>query len=216
MSQPADDTRHRLLEAAGEVFADKGFRAATVREICDRAGANLGAVNYYFRDKETLYVEVIKHVHHSEEEPDLEWNPDTPPEAKLRDYLRQMLTRILDQPRPAWHSRLMIREMAEPTQACGPFVHSFLRARYELLGSILAELLPPETPVEERHLAAFCIVGQALHFKFLKSIGPLLVGEQEYRTYDVDRLADYVTRFSLAALRHLRPGQGGTRTESPN
>ena len=48
------NTRQRVLEAAGEVFAERGFRAATVREICQRAKANLAAVNYHFGDKERL------------------------------------------------------------------------------------------------------------------------------------------------------------------
>ena len=59
MSSP-DDPRQRLLETAGQIFAEKGFDGATVREICRRAGVNIAAVNYYFRDKERLYIEAVK------------------------------------------------------------------------------------------------------------------------------------------------------------
>ena len=55
------ETRQRLLEAAGEVFAERGFRAATVRVICQRAKANIAAVNYYFGDKERLYTAVLQY-----------------------------------------------------------------------------------------------------------------------------------------------------------
>ena len=58
----ADGTRERLLEAAGEVFAQKGFREATIREICARAGANIAAINYHFGGKERLYAEVLRYV----------------------------------------------------------------------------------------------------------------------------------------------------------
>src|SRR5262249_60980207 len=45
------ETRRRVLEAAGPIFAAKGFEATTVREICARAGATVSAVTYHFPSK---------------------------------------------------------------------------------------------------------------------------------------------------------------------
>lgn len=206
MAHAADDTRGRLLEAAGEVFAAKGFQAATVREICGRAGANLAAVNYHFGDKQRLYVETVKHAQCSGEEESLpEWPPDTPPEVKLSDYVHRMLARFFDARRPVWHAQLMAREMAEPTEACVALVDSYIRPSYELLDRILEDLLPAGTSVTDRHLIAFSIVGQCVHFKIHRPIAVQLVGQEEYATYDVARLADHVAGFSLAALRREPP-----------
>ena len=47
----SDPTREKLLDVAGRIFADRGYRAATIREICLAAGANVAAVNYHFGDK---------------------------------------------------------------------------------------------------------------------------------------------------------------------
>ena len=56
---PTPGTRERLLDTAERLFAARGFAGTSVREITDAAGANLGAVNYYFRSKENLYAEVF-------------------------------------------------------------------------------------------------------------------------------------------------------------
>ena len=53
-------TRAKLLQAATHVFAEQGFHAATVREICTRADVNVAAINYHFRDKLGLYFEVLR------------------------------------------------------------------------------------------------------------------------------------------------------------
>ena len=54
-------TRRRLLEAAAEVFAEDGFRAATIQRICRRAGANIAAAHYHFGDKAELYAAVFEY-----------------------------------------------------------------------------------------------------------------------------------------------------------
>src|ERR1700684_2138612 len=53
-------TREHLLEAAGHVFAQKGFERTTAKEICERAHTNTAAVNYYFGGIEALYAAVME------------------------------------------------------------------------------------------------------------------------------------------------------------
>ena len=55
-----DDTRQRLIDAAGTIFAEKGYEAASVRDICQQASANIAAVNYHFGSKENLVNEVFR------------------------------------------------------------------------------------------------------------------------------------------------------------
>lgn len=206
MSQLGDQTRGRLLEAAGEIFAQKGFQAATVREICSRAGANPAAVNYHFGDKQRLYAEVVRHAHSGgAQQPPPEWPPGTDPAVKLRDFIRQMLSHLLDTEQPAWHAQLMIREMFTPTEACAALVEADIRPRADLLNHIIGELVSEQTPASDRHLIAFSIIGQCLFFNSRNRIAPLLVGQQEYDTYDIARLADHIAQFSLAGLGHAEP-----------
>jgi AcrR family transcriptional regulator len=53
-------TRERLIEAATRLFADAGFRGASVRDICNQARANPGAVSYHFGGKKQLYRAVLR------------------------------------------------------------------------------------------------------------------------------------------------------------
>jgi len=52
-------TRQRLLEAAEELFSDRGFEKVSVRDITERAGANVAAVNYHFGSREGLVEQVM-------------------------------------------------------------------------------------------------------------------------------------------------------------
>lgn len=61
-SSPASrrSTRERILDAALDVFSEKGFHVATVDEIAERAGLGKGTVYRYFANKETLFNELVQ------------------------------------------------------------------------------------------------------------------------------------------------------------
>jgi AcrR family transcriptional regulator len=195
-----DDTRQRLLESAEEIFADKGFKAASIREICTKAGANIAAVNYHFRDKEQLYIETVKYAHRSciEGEPFPEWETNTLPMQKLRDFIRVVATRMLAPQSPS-AQQLMMREMAQPTAACAAIVEEHIRPMAQKLSGILSELMPAATS-QQQFLVAFSIVGQCVFYRNHRAIAALLVGEEEFRRFDVDLVANHVTDFTLRAL----------------
>lgn len=203
MSMSTDDPRLRLLNAAGEIFAQKGFDAATVREICQRAEVNVAAVNYYFRDKSQLYFEAVTQAQCMQIDfSQFEWPEGTPATEKLKGFIRQMMTEMLDDERPSWHVALMMREMAEPTAACHELVRSFIGPKFAILVGVLRELLPAEVSLDLLHLHAFSIVGQCLLYRFHRPVGRLLIGEEAFlRLNAIDLLTDHVTRFSLDGLR---------------
>jgi AcrR family transcriptional regulator len=208
---PSDDTRQRLLEAAGEVFAEKGFKGATVRDIIQRAGVNLAAVNYHFRDKEGLYVEAVKTAFcgQSEEFPLPAWAPGTPPAVKLADFIHTEAHHLIDSPARPWYRPLMMQELANPSPVCRQLVIEKIGPRAAALDAILGELLP-DVAHGRRNLIALSIIGQCVFHRLAQPVVKLVVGEEEYRTYDAERLGAHITAFSLAAL-GLAPPYGAAK-----
>src|ERR1700677_3172764 len=131
-----EDTRTKLLDAAGQVFAESGFQAATVREICSRAGVNIALVNYYFGDKLELYAEVLRYsigaAKDGNDSPLQKAMQSTaPPEAVLREMILAMVHRIYRADRPGWHFRLMVHELAQPTPAMAAVIDETMRPVYK-------------------------------------------------------------------------------------
>ncbi len=204
------ETRQRLLEAAGAVFAEHGFRAATVREICERARANVAAVNYHFGDKEALYSMAIRHwlgAAIQKYPPDGGLGPEAPAEARLRAFVRSFLFRILDEGRPAWHGRLMAREMADPTPAMDEVIAEFIQPLMKLLHGIVRDLLGPGADDEVVALCSRSVVGQCLFYNHARPVLQKLE-RATFTPEQIDRLAEHVASFSLAAMKALG-GAGG-------
>lgn len=197
-----DPTRERLLDAAGQAFAERGYRAATIREISRRAKVNIAAINYHFRDKEHLYIEAVKRAHRSriEEVPLPEWAPGTPPARKLKDFIRMLLNRLLNERSPEWYTQLMMREIFQPTAACVEVVREYIGPTFSKLLEVLDEVLPEGASASVRHRTAFSIVGQCTHYRLARPIIALLLPTEEFKSYDVDTLAEHISTFTLRAL----------------
>jgi TetR/AcrR family transcriptional regulator, regulator of cefoperazone and chloramphenicol sensitivity len=203
------ETRTRLLEAAGEVFASRGFREATIRDICGRAGANIAAVNYHFRDKEGLYREVLAYTaKQSVERYPMWFDPSRPAEERLGLFVRNYMERLLDDGRPAWFGKLLAREMFEPTSALEDLARNFAGPMYAALQGIVGDLLGPRADERMVKLCARSVVGQCLFYKHARPMIERLAPEQGFGPADRGKLAEHITAFSLAAIGALRSCDG--------
>ncbi len=197
------DCRGRILEAAGEIFADCGFRGATVRKICERAKVNVAAVNYYFGGKEKLYSEVLRYWHDFAIQKYpllLGVGEDAPAEEQLRAFIRSFLFRMLDKGKPAWFGKLMAREIIEPTQAFEHLVEEIVRPRDRVLASIVQKIIG--TPVSEEKIRLCCssIIGQCLYYYHARSVIERLYKQDISTPDEIERIADHIMQFSLKGL----------------
>ena len=196
------ETRQRLLEAAGEVFAEHGFRDATIREICEKAKANVAAIHYHFGDKEEIYAAVFDYARTCAvaQFNDLT-SPGTPVEERLRTFVRSVLKRFFDEGRPAWLGKLVAREMIEPSKALDALVDGQIRPNSERLRAVVRELIGREIDEQELWRCTFSIAAQWLFYFHCGQVVKRLNPDQRFDAEELDRLTDHITKFSVAALK---------------
>lgn len=208
-----EPTRERLLYAAGEVFADQGFRKATVRAICGRAGVNVASVNYHFSSKQDLYAAVLEFAFRQSLRrypPGLDEAPGAAPERRLFLFIRNFLFRLLHEESPAWFGRLMAREIVEPTGALDRIVDTAIRPLHEALGAVVREILGNRAGDEDVRRCVFSILGQCLFYRHAMPVVARLYPPFRWEDEEIERTARHVAAFSLAALRHMaHPKRGG-------
>jgi AcrR family transcriptional regulator len=174
-----------------------------VKEICEAAGANIAAINYHFRDKESLYGEVLKYAHACAESlDDLQMlvSAPIPPDQKFAEFIKHMLRSMFAEGRPAWHGKLMAREMTEPTAALSTMVEHGIRPKFAVLRSIIADILgvPIEHDVVRWYGAS--VIAQCVFFYTNRPICERLYPDLTYEPEQVERMALHIVRFSLDGL----------------
>lgn len=209
MSQPPSPaspdavTRQRLVDAAADVFVEHGFRGATVRDICARAGANVAAVNYHFGDKETLYRAVLDQLFAGafERHPlNLGPAPELTPEQHLHTFVRGLLARLLSEDVAARIGKIMAREMMEPSAALDHIIANITRPMFGGLTHVVRQLLGPAATDELVTRCAFSVVGQCLFYRHSHEAARRLAPGLEGSPERIDAIAEHVARFSLAGI----------------
>lgn len=147
-------TRAVVLEAAGKVFAERGFAEATSKEICERAGTNGAAVNYYFGGKEGLYEEVLIEAHRqmlSLEDLNRIITSEATPEEKLRVFLKHIIRTAMNASE-LWGIRIFLRELASPSPFVPKFITTAVFPKSQKLRELIRDItgLPPDSPAMQR------------------------------------------------------------------
>ncbi|HWE53253.1 MAG TPA: CerR family C-terminal domain-containing protein [Bryobacteraceae bacterium] len=207
-------TRAKLVDAAGQVFAESGYQGATVREICARAGVNVALVNYYFGDKLELYAEVLRESIGSMKDEIKALESGLPPEEALRDLIRATLQRIFRAGRPGWHYQIMVHEIKQPTPAMENVINETMKPLYKrfcgLIGTVLA-LSPDDDKVK---LCTHSIIAQVFHYAHARYMNSILWAGLEMTPDRVIQVANHIADFSLAYLRQEAPA-AYLRQEAP-
>lgn len=203
----SDSTRDRILLEAGPIFARKGFRATTVREICDNAQVNLASINYYFGDKQRLYHDtvVLAREMRVQKVPQPTWEPNTPAEQKLEGFIRMVLNRLVAMQSEPWQVRLLMREILQPTETCRHLVEEYFRPFFETLCAVVDEHVGQRLPDHKRSQIGFSIIGQCLYYRFSADVTSMMIDEKQYADhFNRDELAQHITEFSLGAINQIK------------
>ncbi len=198
--EPAFD---RLLQVAVEVFAECGFREATVREICSKAHVNVASVNYYFRSKEALYTQALAFAFQEANRlypHDAALDNGLPPEQRLALFINNFLHKLLDDSHLGLHSKLIAREIADPTKALDEIIETAITPQFNLLQEIIQQILGAQADKVIVQRCLLSIFGQCLMFKHSRSIIDRLYPELIVNDSATQASAEHITRFSLAAL----------------
>lgn len=203
----SDQTRTRLIDAAGEMFAELGFHQTTVRQICERAGANIAAVNYHFRDKTGLYTEVVRQSMRAAQLDTVlaAFDQTASPEEILRAVIKARLESLRSLDLGDWHFRIFAHELAKPTPAMNVVVNEAIRPLYSRMCKLIGSMLRLAPEHEKTRLCAHSIIGQILFYAFAKPVISRLAPEMKLSGTQLDVIADHITEFSLGYLRQTNP-----------
>jgi AcrR family transcriptional regulator len=195
------DCRANLLAVAGEIFAERGFEAATVKEITDRAGANVASVNYYFGDKLSLYIEVLRLSLHNGRMALPPESEGLSPEERLAYYIDRFLKTLTGIGRPSWASQLALRELTHPSPALPQLVEDIFLPNFLLMRRLIADVAAAPLEADTLDLLTHSITAQCTHWKLAKGVLTYLRPEENLNEPRVTQIARQIADFSIAGIR---------------
>ena len=200
-------TRERLLEAAERLFAERGFRATSVRALTSEARCNVASVNYHFGGKEGLYREMFRRRLVVLREQRIagirramdEAGGGASLEVTLGAFTRAFLEPHLDQSGGRRLMRLFSRELLEPHLRPG----TLQREMVEPVRRALTEALQSTCRGLDSRSARRCVhsvVAQLVHAVQMR-YAPGAMRDQELRDFSLAAAVDHIVRFSAAGIR---------------
>lgn len=198
------ETRQRVLESACRVFAEKGFRDATVAEICDLAGANVASANYYFGSKEHLYEEALRLAFNAAEDEyplDGGLTSGDPPEQRLAAFVGATLWRTFSRGMAGHAQRIFAHEFSNPLDAMDSVFRELHRPGRMLLRSIIRSIVGEDVPDTTLRLLYFNVQSLCTFYSFNRKARNRLERSGRITVGQIDELAHHITQFALGGIR---------------
>ena len=208
MTRPAEYTRQAIIKAAVRLFAEKGFQATSVRDIVAKARVNQAAINYHFKGKDGLYLELLELAFEKLTE-QAGFDPDKlkslSREDAVRNFVQQQLRPLLFRDALRLYIRMFAWESAHPSKVFRKFMATNAVSYLTAAVDIVQRFLPPGTDKRVALCGAIWLMGQCSTFVRNRE----LFAQEPFKIAPdspfVDELADLISRLALGGLRQALP-----------
>jgi AcrR family transcriptional regulator len=211
MTRPAEYTRQSIIKAAVALFSERGFEGSSVRDIVTKARVNQAAINYHFKGKDGLYLDVLKVAFEKLTENagfDAEKLKSLSREEALRNFVYQQLRPLLFRDEMSRYIRMFAWESAHPTKVFRKFMATNSTSYLTAAVDLVLRFLPPNARKQAALCGAIWLMGQCSVFVRNRE---LFAQEPFNITIDepfVDELAELITKLAIGGLLHAAERQG--------
>jgi len=211
------ETRERVLDAAERLFAERGFRATSIRDITAAARCNVAAVNYHFGGKVGLYREMFRRRLAALREQRVasirsamsEAGDRADLELVLRAFTRAFLEPHEEQSAGRGLVRLFSRELLDPHLRPGTLHREMVRP----VEAVLTKAITSVHPVYDARAVRRCIhslVAQLVHVVQMRNLPGVRRGPDR-NDFAFPGVVNHVVRFSAEGIRACLGRSGAVR-----
>lgn len=195
-----EDTRARLLQAALQLFSEKGFAQTSVRAIAQAAGTNVAAIAYHFGDKAQLYSATFYEPFGSGSDliPVFADSALDLPGA-LHHYFAGFLEPLKHDDLVTQSLRLHVRELLDPTHVWPELIERECRAPHMALVQVLCRHMGVPVVDDDMHRLAFSLAGLVMQLWTQRD--PLMAIAPQLATAGVvDQWVERLTGYALSMV----------------
>lgn len=154
-------TKLKIIHAAGELAAERGFDSVSTRMVADRSGQNIGSIHYHFGGKDGLFEAVVQAAMHGcaeslEEEFVNGLDENSPPEdlsRVIRVLIESQISDMFRSDRPAWHVPVIYQLLQREDHLYDFFDETVVQPSVEAMTRFF-RIIDPNMSAEEIHLRA--------------------------------------------------------------
>jgi len=204
----SEETRMKLINAAGEIIATGGLSALTIRGVAHRAGENVSSIHYHFGNKEGLLIATVTYA--MSEWMKYDWREfveqrlglfgyDTGKARVIRELVDILFELSFSSNKPQWCSRMQYLTIMHSNQTADIIFSSVLDPNFSMFIEIFHNINPGCTDDEAR-LWAVHFMSPFVQLVVLEESVLRLLGRDSYSKKFLETYKDYILRSTLHIL----------------
>lgn len=199
-------TKERLFFAALKLFAEKGFKGATVREICREAGvANINSINYYYGSKKGLYNTILDMMFSSHGDYMNSYPPSSDPMVQLKTFIASYSAMLYSGGDVARNFiQIFNAEMARPSAVLGKYVEKHTKPQTMAFMETVRTLLGPDVPEGAVRDTCISIGSQIIYYSYAWPVFSKVFPDHPGMAAYHEKLAEHIIRFSLGGIEAVK------------